>query len=71
LAPNFVKEMNSKENVGVKVVVRVRPLSKSEQKQGKGISIDPNGRYIKTTTIPEKMFTFDFVADETITQVRT
>ena len=64
--------MNNKENVGVKVVVRVRPLSKSEERQGKGISIDRNGKYIKTLDLDqkkEKMFSFDFVADEKVSQV--
>eukprot|EP01080_Neovahlkampfia_damariscottae_P009365 gene9365-1576_t len=63
--------MNNKENVGVKVVVRVRPLSKNEERQGKGVSVDTNGRYIKTLdsdSKKEKMFSFDFVADEKVTQ---
>ena len=59
-------------NSNVQVVVRVRPPNSREQEQGysKCLDVDKAAKSISMTKPQAKNFTFDFVADEEVMQVR-
>lgn len=59
-------------NGNVQVVVRVRPPNKKESDQGyvKCIGVDSGSHSLTLTYRPQpRTFTFDYVADELVTQV--
>lgn len=59
-------------NSNVQVVVRVRPPNSREQEQGysKCLVVDKASKTVSVTKPQAKNFTFDFVADEEVMQVR-
>lgn len=58
--------MSKENNSAVKVVVRVRPLNENEQ--GPSLTVDHFQKYVKFQE--DKVFTFDYVADSNIKQVK-